>query len=202
MIIKNLSPGGFASNSYLVIKGGSAVLIDATAMPREVARELAEHSAVLEAILLTHTHFDHILSADALRRDLGAPLLCHADEADFLTDGIKNASSLFLQNAVTAHPADRHFEDGATLCFGELTLRVLHTPGHTAGSVCLLCDNAAFTGDTLFADCHGRTDLYSGSSVMLKRSLEGLFTLPEQLRIYPGHGDSALLSDALSTLGI
>lgn len=194
MEIVNLFPGGFACNCYLVISGKNAVLVDCSAPVAAVEAALAEHGASLHAILCTHGHFDHILTADDMRDALHVPLYMHEADAEMPTSSEKNAFSVFFDFDKIWRPADRLFREGDTLSFGNLHFTVLHTPGHSKGSAVFLCENAAFTGDTLFADGFGRTDLYGGDPDALHRSLERLYGLSEALTLYPGHGISTTLN--------
>ena len=194
--IVNLYPGGFACNCYLVLQGEHAVLVDCSAPAKTVKAALTAHGARLQAILCTHGHFDHVLTADDVRSELKVPLYIHEDDAEMLTDGEKNAFATFFGFGKTWRSADRLLREGDTLSFGELHLSVLHTPGHSKGSSVLLCEDVAFTGDTLFANGYGRTDLYGGDHNALRHSLERLYTLPDTLTIYPGHGDAATLKSS------
>jgi glyoxylase-like metal-dependent hydrolase (beta-lactamase superfamily II) len=196
MEIENLSQGGFAANSYLVTNGSDAVLIDATASVQSVRATLAKKGATLHAILLTHGHFDHLLTADALRDAFGVPLLVHQEDAHMLLDGEKNASLPFLGRSITITPAEKTFVGGNFLRFGDIDFLVLHTPGHSRGSSVFRNAEAMFTGDTLFAEGYGRTDLYGGDANAMHSSLSTLFRYDSQLRIYPGHGENVLLHHA------
>lgn len=196
MTVHNLTPGGYAANCYLLTEGDTAVLIDATASPARVQRVLAESGAHLFAVLLTHGHFDHMLTAKEIKDTFGVPFFLHAADAALPGDGEKNASAVFFGQEMTFPPADRHLSGGETLTFGSLAVLVRHTPGHTEGSVTYLCGDAAFTGDTLFARGYGRTDLLGGDFAALRRSLNGLSALPQDTRIYPGHGEEARLFEA------
>lgn len=191
------APGGYAANCYLLTKADTAVLIDATADCAHVKRALLETGAKLAAILLTHGHFDHMLRAKELVAAFAVPLFLHASDAACPGDGEQNASAFFFKAPMVFAPADRLLCGGEALCFGSLSLRALHTPGHTAGSLTYLCGDLAFTGDTLFARGYGRTDLPGGDPAALQRSLTKLATLPSDTRIYPGHGNDAALADAL-----
>lgn len=196
MQIFPLSPGGYAANCYFVAEGSIAVLIDATATPAAVERAQLESGAHLAAILCTHGHFDHLLAAKQLKSAFGVPLYLHERDALCPGDAIRNASAAF-GTPMTFPPADRLLSDKKELRFRSLSFRVLHTPGHTAGSVVYLTGNAAFTGDTLFANGFGRTDLSGGDFTALRHSLEMLAKLPQDMEIYPGHGGTARLADAL-----
>lgn len=197
MHIINLFPGSYACACYLVCKAGDAVLIDCSASPSVIGQALQQHHCTLRAILCTHGHFDHILSADAVRKSFGVPLLLHEADAEMPADGSKNAFSFFFGQGRTWTPPERTFRNGEMLTFGNLALRVRHTPGHSKGSCTFLTEGIAFTGDTLFAAGIGRTDLYGGNAALLRRSLQELSALPRDLTIYPGHGTSATLGEAL-----
>lgn len=201
MEITDLSPGGFASACYLVCEGQDAVLIDCSATPAAVKAALDRCGARLAAILCTHGHFDHLLTADALRDRFDVPLWLHEADAELLSDNEKNAFSLFFGNAAFhVRQADRLFGDGEVLNFGSLSCKVLHTPGHSKGSSVFLFGDAAFTGDTLFANGWGRTDLYGGDALSLRHSLQALSALPQTLRIYPGHGGASTLKSSLDLI--
>ena len=197
MEILTLTPVSFESNSYLLCEGGEAILVDAGADPKKVDEVLARKGLTLRAIVLTHGHFDHVLSVDLLREKHGAPVLIHEADAELLGDGEKNAFATFFGRARTWRPADRTLREGDEISLGGKTLTVLHTPGHTRGSICLLGDGVLLSGDTLFASGFGRYDLFGGDENALKASLARLASLPADTVIYPGHGGTSTLENAL-----
>ncbi len=197
MKILTLYPDSFASNTHLLISNGQALIVDPAVIPTEIIAADPDNAVKIVGILLTHGHFDHTFEIDTLREELGIKLMMHREDAEMLTDGKKNASYTFFRKEQTYAPADILFEDGYEIPFGNETIRVIHTPGHTKGSVCYLCGDSLITGDTLFADGVGRTDLYGGSSAELMRSLDRLSTLDKSIKIYTGHGPSTYLGHAL-----
>lgn len=200
MDIFALYPGGFAGTTYLLCHGGDAVLIDCSSKIQALTGILERQGCTLRAILCTHGHFDHLLTADEVRQALHVPLYIHEADAEMLADSHKNAFSIFFDSELVRKPPEHTFRHGDVLTFGAITLRVQHTPGHSKGSSTLIGENFAFTGDTLFAGNVGRTDLYGGDAVRLRQSLQELSALPRDLTIYPGHGDSATLGEALDPL--
>ncbi len=198
MQVQNLCPGGFASNCYLLSENSDAVLIDCTADIHTLRAALGDKT--LHAVLLTHAHFDHMLTAAAVQKSFSVPFLLHKDDAELPADGQKNAYAVFFGSDAVYPNADRLLCHGEQLSFGALHLTVTHTPGHTQGSACYLVQDALFTGDTLFANGYGRTDLYGGNQTQLWRSLRALSELAQGLRIYPGHGEAARLGTALQQL--
>ena len=199
--VVTLSPLAWESNSYLLIENGEAFLIDAGAAPDRIDAALAREGATLLGILLTHGHFDHILSIDALREKYRVPVYLHREDAPMLTDGRLNAYTYFFRQDRTWRPADKLLINGNSIPFGGKSISVIHTPGHTKGSVCYIIDDLLFSGDTLFADGYGRTDLEGGDYEALSRSLQKLFELPTTLKVYAGHGMSATLEDIKYNLG-
>lgn len=198
MEIFTLTPVSFESNSYLLCEKGEAILVDAGADPDRVRTVLSEKGLTLSAIVLTHGHFDHALSVDALREVYGAPLLIHEADAEMLGDGEKNAFATFFGRSRAWKPADRTLAEGDEITLGDKTLTVLHTPGHTRGSICLFGDGVLLSGDTLFASGYGRYDLYGGDEKVLKASLARLSSLPAGIVVYPGHGGVSALDKALA----
>ncbi len=189
------------SNCYLLIEDTEAILIDAGIEHREVLDLLRENHATLRHILLTHGHFDHTVSVDELRRETGATLLVHADDAEMLTDAEKSALYLFFGTRSAHTPADRLLSDGDSIPFGRSTVQVIHTPGHSRGSVCYLIDTMLFSGDTLFDQGYGRFDLYGGDMQTLAASLGKLQSMTPTLALYPGHGAPSTLENAFENLG-
>jgi glyoxylase-like metal-dependent hydrolase (beta-lactamase superfamily II) len=200
MNITNLCPGGYAANCYLVTSGDAAVLIDCTAPAATVVAALERANARLSAILLTHGHFDHMLTLADVQAATGASIYLASGDADLPADGEKNAFSVFFGYDHSYPAPDRLLNDSEVLAFGDMTLRVMCTPGHTRGSALYLAGDIAFTGDTVFAAGFGRYDLYGGDPLALRESLEKISLLPPDTLIYPGHGEQARLSDALATI--
>lgn len=153
-------------------------------------------------IILTHAHFDHIFPLDALRDRYCIPVYVHENESDSLADSEKNAYSSFFGGELKMRPADFTFNENTELEIAGEKIKILHTPGHTAGSSCFLTGNALITGDTLFSDSVGRTDLYGGDQYTLLNSLKILRKIPDarSITIYPGHGPTETLSNALDNV--
>lgn len=203
--IFTICPKSFASNTYLLLSGTSAMVIDPSVSIDAIDKVLRANNATLVGALLTHGHFDHIISIDTLRERHNAPVYVHKNDACMLTDGKLNGFYTFFGRECIHSPADILFDDGDEILIGSETIKVLHTPGHSQGSCCLVFNDdenkiAIITGDTLFSDSIGRTDLYGGSIYELKKSIEKLSQFDKKALIYPGHNESAVLGEALDSV--
>lgn len=183
--------GPLACNCYTVGDpvAKQAVVIDPGDDADAIAEAAAAHGVNVTAIVATHAHFDHIVAAQRLRELTGAPFYLHPDD-NFLLDWMQASGRLFLGVELPPPPGiDLGAEEGDGLTAGSLELEVLHTPGHSPGSISLVAPGAVFSGDTLFAGSIGRTDLPGGDQRALLGSItEKLFSLPVGLQVYPGHG--------------
>lgn len=205
MEVFTLTPHSFGSNCYVIISRDHsgenvAAVIDPSVEAFRITRLIDEKKARLSFIVLTHGHFDHIEALDSLRDVTGAPAFIHREDAEMLCDGEKNAYAFFYGKDRRWRDAERLLEDGDKLQLGTDTLKVISTPGHSKGSICLLGDGILITGDTLFADNIGRCDLHGGNMMQMYASLSLLSELDGDLTIYPGHGETNKLSKALSRL--
>ena len=192
-----IAPYSFGANTYAIISDGHAIVIDPSVTVGAITSALAEENAVLDAVVLTHGHFDHIVSIDTLRDALGVKVYIHEDDAEMLTDGSKNAFLTFFGRDRSYKPADGLLKDRDVISLGSSEIKVIHTPGHSKGSICLLCGDFIVTGDTLFADTVGRSDLWGGNQAALVSSLERLRSLDPSIMIYAGHGAPERLGIAL-----
>ncbi len=186
----------FGSNTYLAVneEEGKAVLIDAGVSPSQVLKYLEDHGLQLEAVLLTHGHPDHLMGLKEIVDATGAPAYMHPADAEM----VKSIPPLFLRmlglDDLELPEEFLPLEDGQELELGGMRFKVLHTPGHSEGSVCFLTDGVLFDGDLVFRGSIGRTDFPGGSMQTLLRSVkEKIFTLPSETRIYPGHLDSTVV---------
>lgn len=203
--IINIYAGSWLSNCYVLISNDSngkphAAVIDPSSPAEDIIDTVKSNGATLDMIIMTHGHFDHIMSLDDLRSVSGAPAFIHKEDAEMLTDGRKNAYSFFFGGAFIQKEADVLLSDGDIINLGEETLKVLHLPGHSKGSIALLGDNFLITGDTIFSEGFGRYDLHGGNATVLKQSLISLKSLDPQLNIYAGHGESTKLGQALRAI--
>lgn len=189
----------WCANCYLVSCDGHAYIVDPAISYKGIVSALEKDGLTLDGIILTHGHFDHILSADALRRECKCKVYVHEKDAQIMPYPDKNAySQIFGENTPVHFPcADILIKDGDILPLGDESLTVIHTPGHTAGSVCYLAKEFILTGDTLFCNSYGRYDLYSGSKSDMLDSLRRLRQYDPKLTVYPGHGSTELLGNAL-----
>lgn len=179
------APPLYTNTFLLVTDAGHGILVDAAAAPQTYLDALEKEGASLTHILLTHGHYDHVGAVAALRQKTGCKV--YMDPVDAVGSQMQ---------PLTRDLVDEGWPAQGELKIDELTFQIYHTPGHTPGSVCLRCGNLLFSGDTLFADSCGRTDLPGGSMAQMQQSLSLLaaLPLPDETQVLPGH-------EAFSTLG-
>ena len=190
MNIIKLTVGELQGNCFIVeAPEQTAIVIDPGAEAFVIAAELESRGLTLRKILLTHGHFDHTAAAKELKERYGAQVYISAQDEELLPDREKSVA-FFLPHA-PYYPVepDARIKDGDVISQGSMKIKVMATPGHTAGSVCFIIDDCMFTGDTLFHGSVGRTDLYSGSVREQAESLKRLAALDKNYRLYCGHGE-------------
>lgn len=193
MNVISLTLGPLGTNCYILYgDDGRAAVIDPAFSADRINAVLEEKGLVLDKILLTHAHFDHIMAAEELRRD-GAVLCIHEADEEMLYNSVLNCMQEFMGRSIKFEKAERLLTDGDIIEVGGEELSVLHTPGHTKGSVCYVSEEYIFSGDTLFRDGVGRCDLYGGSFQTLCRSLSRLSALEKDRAVFPGHGEKTTL---------
>jgi len=187
MRVRRLVLGPLDTNCWLVDDGesGDLIVIDPAAEGATITREIGTDT--VGAIVLTHGHFDHLEAVRDLVTTTHAPLLVHTADAGKIQTAEGTGGRLFGFDA-SAPAADRLLEEGDEVIVGSVSLSVLHTPGHTPGSICLLCPGHLFSGDTLFAGSIGRTDFAGGDMRSMRRSIARLSSLDDDVRVHPGHG--------------
>ena len=195
MKVVRINAGEFGSNCWLVIDDNTneAVIIDPSPEISVIEKALSERGVTLKYILLTHGHFDHMTSVDTLRDLTGAPLCVHKDDAECLVNSKLNVYRTFMAEDLIFRPADILLSDEDVLSFGNLSIKVMHTPGHSKGSVCYFIDDSLFTGDTLFDCSIGRSDLPGGDMAELISSLKKIAAIDGDYKIYTGHGSNTTL---------
>lgn len=205
MKIETLVLGQLETNCYLVYdeKTKEAIVIDPADEGNFIIQKILDLKLRPRLIIATHGHFDHLLGALELKLAFNLPFLMHQADLPILKR-TQETSSYFLGIAVDPPPpVDKFVKEGDKISFGKSELKVIETPGHTPGGICLYTLGTLFSGDTLFADGIGRTDLSYASHEQLIHSIkEKLFQLPEKTIVYPGHGISTTIQTEKESLKI
>lgn len=191
MILEIYPSGPLQTNAYLLgcSKTQRAAVIDAPfGSANTLLKSIKTHGLHLDLILLTHSHWDHIADVAELKEKTGAPVYIHPADAENLEHPGTDRLPLFV-SFKGIHP-DAHLSDGQTILLGDLTLQVIHTPGHSPGGVCfyLPAQETLFSGDTLFAGSIGNLSLPTAQPDQMWPSLKKLAALPKHTKVYPGHG--------------
>jgi glyoxylase-like metal-dependent hydrolase (beta-lactamase superfamily II) len=178
MQIQIIKVGPLQTNCYLVTENGETLIIDPGAEIEEILKALGDQK--VKAIVLTHGHYDHVTEAFKLKPKLKAPVMVHEKDETMMAYS-------------TQVRADKLLKDGDQL----LGFKVIHTPGHSSGSICLYSEKEKilFSGDTLFAGDYGRCDLPGSSQREMENSLKRLLALPPETKVYPGHGQPTTIGD-------
>ncbi len=197
MIFEVLPVGPLAANCFVVgcEDTREGIVVDPGAETGKILAVVKRHGLQVKTVINTHGHFDHVGGNGGLLDATGATLYIHERDERYLSRAVETAAMYGIP-ATNSPPPDGYLEDGMELLFGGCTLRVLHTPGHTPGGCCLYFaeQGIVITGDTLFADSVGRTDLPGGSHETLIGAIrEKLLVLPEGTTVYPGHGPSTTI---------
>ncbi|MFQ5848778.1 MAG: MBL fold metallo-hydrolase [Candidatus Methylomirabilales bacterium] len=197
MKIHSFTIGPLETNAYLVVDEGSrqALLIDPGLESEGIYTIIQKEGLTLSAIVNTHGHFDHVCGNAFFQAKTGAPVLLHREDAPMMAHAAEQALTFGFQVPTPPAP-DRLLSEGDEVVMGEHRMRVLHTPGHTPGGICLSAGGLVFVGDTLFAGSIGRTDLPGGSFEVLLASIRNkLLCLPDETAVYPGHGPVTTIGD-------
>ncbi|MFZ2632280.1 MAG: MBL fold metallo-hydrolase [Desulfosalsimonadaceae bacterium] len=195
MIIKTLALGPIMANCFIVgcENTKSAVVIDPGDEVNKILLALADSKLTVKYIINTHGHFDHVGANKRLKDATGAPILIHKSDAGMLAQ-VSVSAMAFGMSGEDSPPADRTIAEGDKITFGDITLTVLHTPGHSLGGVSLHSDGVVFVGDSLFAGSIGRTDFPGGNYDTLITSIKTkLFPLGDDVVVYSGHGPATTI---------
>ena len=197
MQIKRFPLGMLMTNCYVVYsRTKDALVVDPGGPAAEVKSFMDDEGLTLRKVLLTHGHSDHLFGVGDLRNLAVDGVAIHSGDSDCLTDAEANLSAR-MGAPISFDPADNFLSDGDEFCVGDMKVRVIHTPGHTVGGCCFLItegdESILMSGDTLFAESVGRSDLPGGDESILNESLLKLSDFPDSLKVYPGHGPATTI---------
>jgi len=194
--IHTLVVGQLQTNCYILKSHSEAIVVDPGDEPERILRFIKDLSVTTKQIIATHTHFDHVLGVEGVRKVTKTPFMIHRDDLPML-ESMQTRVRQFMGFEVPPPPkVDGYFKDGDVQSVGDEKIRILHTPGHSPGSISLSGKGYVLTGDALFNQSIGRTDLPGGDLDTLIHSItEKLFTLDDETIVYPGHGPETTIGD-------
>lgn len=196
MILETVVVGAYQVNCYILAEkeGSQAIIIDPGEDYDRIKKVIDKYKLIPKIIINTHGHIDHIGANDKF----GLPVYIHKDDADCISDSKRNMSA-FLGSPASFNSKIKTLNDKDRIELGKISLEVIHTPGHTPGSVCLKFDDTVFTGDTLFYEGIGRTDFPYSDSEKMAQSIKKLMDLPDKIKILPGHGQASSIGGERKT---
>lgn len=195
--------GELQANCYLIENEGEGFIIDPADDASFLLEEVQRKNIKLSALFATHGHFDHVMAAGEIQMSFEVPLHIHKND-QFLIDRLEHTAEHFLgHKPIVIYPTLINHINAMEFQISNLECKILHTPGHTPGGICLYFpqEQAVFTGDTLFAGAIGRTDLSYSNKKDLWVSLKKILALPAETTIYPGHGESSFIGQEQAILG-
>lgn len=200
MFIRCLVLGELDTNCYIVwSENGQGIIIDPADDADQICAVVTSENISVSAVVLTHVHFDHMLAAGEVCTRLNAPLYVGRGDADALIDSNRNLSAWFSPDLQLSLAADTYLTEDDGITIGETTLKVMETPGHTPGCLCLYGDGVLFSGDTLFNGSIGRLDFPGGNPTKMLESLNLLLQLPDDTVVYSGHGPKTTIGREAAT---
>lgn len=196
METKTLKLGPLQTNCYLVWcpQTLETIIIDPADEADFITQEILSLKLKPKYIILTHGHFDHVLGVLELKLNFKLPILLHKKDLPLYKQAQKSAQYWLKMKVDPTPPPDKFIKQDDQIKFGEETLTVIETPGHSPGSICLYSSPHLFSGDTLFKNAIGRTDLSYSNPKDMRHSLKTLFKLPPNTKVYPGHEDSTTIA--------
>ncbi|NWF52893.1 MAG: MBL fold metallo-hydrolase [Nitrospirae bacterium] len=194
MVVKNIVVGPLEANCIVIADENTkeALVIDPGDEPEKILNLIGENNFKTKFIVCTHAHFDHIGAVPEIKKETNAQIIIHKDEI-VIYQQAKELASFWGYELDSLPEPDILVEDGQNLNIGNLKFKVLHTPGHSPGGICIYGEGILVSGDTLFAGSVGRTDLFGGDTEKLKKSFKKLMTLPDNVKVHPGHGPSSTI---------
>jgi glyoxylase-like metal-dependent hydrolase (beta-lactamase superfamily II) len=194
MIARRLAVGPLEANCFIIgdEASGKAMVIDPGDEPDRILEIVNADSLSVEYIVCTHAHFDHVGALPDIRSETGAKVVLHRDEQE-IYQGARDMAAFWGYDLAPLPEPDILVADGDEIRVGSLSFRVLHTPGHSPGGICLFGAGVVITGDTLFAGAVGRTDFHGGDMDRLKQSFRRLMSLPPDTEILAGHGPNSTI---------
>lgn len=195
MFIKRLVVGPLEVNCYIIgNEKGNAIVIDPGDEPDRIMEVIKNKGLIIDYIICTHGHFDHVGAVPDLKNATGAKVLIHKDELE-IYQAARDMAAFWGYDVEDLPDPDIFVSEGDNIKAGDLNFMVLHTPGHSPGGICLYGEGLVLTGDTLFAGSVGRTDFYGGDMNQLKKSFDRLMALPEETKVLPGHGPESTIGE-------
>jgi len=194
--IHTLVVGRLQTNCYVIKSRSEVIIVDPGDEPKRILKFIKDVNAVPTRIIATHTHFDHVLGVDGIRKATKTLFIIHRDDLPMLESMQSRVRQIMGFEVPSPPKVDGYLKDGDVVRVGDETIRVLHTPGHSPGSISLVGDGYVLTGDALFNQSIGRTDLPGGDLETLIHSIrERLFKLDDDTIVYPGHGPETTIGD-------